>query len=149
MYLSKSNFEDWLKESPIDAENIPYNDYNTDGYTDYYQKENDIDINAGIYNQNILDQVQYAKLYSPEDMTEDLQMYDMTIENYSNGKKVFLDPKSKHYHLNVLFKKLINHCSNDFYSVTYKKSPNEIDNVNNFDKTLKNDFYKFCYENSN
>jgi hypothetical protein len=72
------------------------------------------------------------------------------IEIYGDKKKeisVFIPPNTKHYHVNYLFKKLVDIV--DKYNMYYEVEENkEIITRPLIDINLKEEFYKFCYDNS-
>lgn len=66
-----------------------------------------------------------------------IQLFELKNNNYY----IYLNPKTPRYHANMLFNKLIDYCIHNEY---YDHKGNTIINL-----LLRNQFYKFCYENTN
>lgn len=65
------------------------------------------------------------------------------VQHYFNNKKrvsIFLNPNSRRYHANMLFNQILDYC---YFHNLVDDNGNLI-----FNKYMRNEFYKFCYENS-
>ncbi len=62
---------------------------------------------------------------------------------------ILLYPNTNRYHANYLFRKLIDFAQdNDFNYYIYDKKTKEYKACDLMDKSLKDVFYKFCYDNT-
>ena len=144
----------WLDEKINDFIDPPeYKLYNKS--LEYYYKENDknlmlsdenkikelIEFENSIFDNSgeIKYETESEKIYFKEKILE-----SRLVQQFYGGNKkirnVFLNPNSKRYHANMLFNQILDYCYIN----------NIVDSQGNylFNKYMRGDFYKFCYENS-
>jgi len=148
-YPQNNKFINWLK-SKSDSGKI-YNNYSPDSYTLYYNNTNDLDLYLNKIED--IERIEQTKIYNPNDMSENDKILEKYIERYKNGKKILINPDTIHYHIHTLYQKLIDHKDNTNYLLQSIEIDGSIDknmdeNVNIFDKSIKDAFYRFCFENS-
>lgn len=144
----------WLDEKLDDFIDPPeYQLYNKS--LDYYYNDNDKNIklnNEDKINELIefensifdnLGEIKYEteseKIYLKEKILESRLVQQFNVGN-KKIRNIFLNPNSRRYHANMLFNQILDYCCVN----------NIVDNQGNylFNKYMRGDFYKFCYENS-
>lgn len=130
--------ESWLnsKVDDKDMEKYNVNDYTIKPYNSqyemsYYYMSDDTDVKA--------------------DNTTLKEYYDCNkcdqLGSYNDH--VFIYPNTNRYHANLLFRQLIDYShSNNLNYELCDEITFEIDKLDIMDVSLKNSFYKFCYDNS-
>ena len=105
----------------------------------YYYTEDDIDLNShNNYLYNLI------KGMSREELENDIELLKMN--NYMDH--LLLSPNTNRYHANSLFRQLLDHSINNEFNYLLNDENKEKMHFNLIDNSLKNSFYKFCYENS-
>ena len=79
------------------------------------------------------------KIYFKEKILES-RLVQKFYEKNKKLKKIFLNPNSRRYHANMLFNQILDYC---FLNNIVDEQGNYL-----FNKFMRNDFYKFCFENS-
>lgn len=98
-------------------------------------------------NKEISQCTSYEELIDKKSLDE--LEYDKTLIDESNYIHIFrsnsdrivqyLDPKTPRYHVNMIFNQIIDYChKNNLYDIKGELF---------FDKRMRNDFVKFCFEN--
>jgi hypothetical protein len=120
---------------------------------DYYRlKDKNLKLNDNIKINELKNFSKYIKNNKPEYNGPNEKIYhkklileSKLIQTFKNddGKNYYqyLNPKTPRYHANMLFNKMIDYCIKN-EMVDHKDRPL-------INKSLRNVFYKFCYENSN
>ena len=144
----------WLDKKIEDYINPPeYELYNKS--LDYYYKENDKNLKLSDeqkiqelieFENRIFDnsgEIKYEseseKIYFKEKILES-RLVQKFYEKNKKLKKIFLNPNSRRYHANMLFNQILDYC---FLNNIVDEQGNYL-----FNKFMRNDFYKFCFENS-
>lgn len=79
------------------------------------------------------DELEYDKTLIDE------SKYIHIFRNNSDRIVQYLDPKTPRYHVNMIFNRIIDYChKNNLYDIKGELL---------FDKRMRNDFVKFCFEN--
>ncbi|MBA42964.1 MAG: hypothetical protein CMF62_03010 [Magnetococcales bacterium] len=136
----------WLNQKVNDnyTNIIPISkNYTIDNFKKYYAKDS--------YETKKYESLKLYLLNSKYLIKNDMLLKDY-IERYRKNKKgseltVFIPPNTNHYYANYLFKKLVDIVDqfNMYYEVEENK---EIITKPLIDINLKEEFYKFCFENS-
>lgn len=138
----QSNTEKWLDSLVKDSEVIDaYKPYScrlktkqtvSDNFNFYYQ-EDDTDVKK---NQQF-----YLEMFRIPDTTKETKTIRQLKDNveYYDNREMLLKPNTNRFHANYLFKRLVDYCLEN--NLNYPTGPM-------FNVGLKNDFYKFCYENT-
>lgn len=85
--------------------------------------------------------------YNTNDVDE--QKKDIPDEEKKYIDHMYIEPDTKRYHANMLFRRLLDYSiDNNFTYNIYDEENNDYEWCDLIDKTLKESFYKFCYENS-
>ena len=125
--LDNIELEDYYK---TDDKNLKLNDI---------EKINElIEFGKKIKNDDVSYEDNYEKRYHKK-----LILESKLVQSFSNRKKTyhhFLNPKTPRYHANMLFNQIIDYCLKNNY----------LDDNGNplINKTLRNKFYEFCYDNT-
>ena len=152
--MSNSKISDWLDKKISDVISPPeYELYNKNIYYYYKEKDKNIDLNN---EDKIKELKEFEDLLfenngeiSYDTISDKIYFKKMILESrlvqsyYINNKKkvsIFLNPNSRRYHANMLFNQILDYC--DYHNL--------VDDNGNliFNKYMRNEFYKFCYENS-
>lgn len=140
MSINDHKLINWLGEYHND------NEYTNNKYGNYYMGKRDYEDYDKYYMVNDIDMkmndeglIAIMNTMSLEDIMKDQELVDIynSMEKYvSNGKSkyVLIPRNTNRAHVNYLYKRLID-------LATYN-------NIQVFDKTMKESFYNFCYENS-
>lgn len=111
-----------------------------------YYNDNDIDIRntdpLGKFIKYIIDNC-------PSEIDKNMNKLANVLEIYDD-KIILLPPNSNQSHTNYLFKRLLDESENFEYNVPLISKTGKIINRSfpMIDKSFKNKFYKFCYDNS-
>lgn len=125
--LCNIELEDYYK---TDDKNLKLNDI---------EKINElVDFGKKIKKDDVSYEDNYEKRYHKK-----LILESKLVQSFRNNEKIyhhFLNPKTPRYHANMLFNQIIDHCLKNNYL-----DDNENPLIN---KTLRNKFYEFCYDNT-
>jgi hypothetical protein len=69
------------------------------------------------------------------------------LDDYTDHN-ILIAPNTNRYHVNYLFKQLIDHCSLNSMFVEEEDNRGKIHVLALFDKNFKDKFYEFCYNNT-
>ena len=133
-----NKLEKWLNEDYKNPYNCPLilsnKVFKKEDFDKYYNKD-DTDLNNPYNNE-------FNKLNLKS------EIYDEKDTDYM----VYIKETNNRYHTNYLFKKLVDYCNqkrnNNKCTFNYYNEYDELEKINIFTKNMKNEFYKFCYENS-
>lgn len=104
-------------------------------------KKNIVEPYSSIYNRDAY--------YHLQDI--DMINYDMSNHNVNTEymDHIYIDPSTNRYHANMLFRMLIDYAyeSDMDYTLNDPETRKPYLEFNLMDRSLKKDFYKFCYEN--
>lgn len=143
-----SNLKKWLDSKVFDNSIRSVYDINDDTikhYPSHYKKDiyynfDDDDIHkSDKLSLNVIINMSDDELESEPELKK--------LSNYVDH--ILLNPNTNRYHANYLFRQLIdNSYDNEYDYNIYNMSTKSTDLMNLIDKSLKESFYKFCYDNS-
>ena len=87
---------------------------------------------------NLIEKKSDDELISDKCLIEDSN-YIHIFRNNNERFVQYLDPNTPRYHVNMIFNRILDYC--------YKNNLYDIKGELFFDKRMRNDFVKFCYEN--
>ncbi len=166
-----NNIKLWLDSKIPDAEtkyseevsHLPFERDRYINYFKYYYNDNDQDVKASDKTY-----LSILKHYNKSDGdlcsiqgkldNNTIQYMKKRVERYihpnesRNSKEILIPPNTYRYHVNYLFKRIIDCVEYNIEICTYFYNNNIKKKAIKFklmDKNMKDAFYKFCYDNSN
>ncbi len=147
------------KYMPYDTHLLRHNKYDADHFNEYYAPDDqDIQNSDDTYVSILLS----MRDISPDSIKEDSQLayLDAVMESFVNQqcngwvrrkknkriidapeRHLLIPPNTNRFHVNLLFKRIIDHCAPYNFSIGEEIIPL-------VDVFMKDEFYKFCYDNS-
>jgi len=154
--IAKNNLIKWLntKEKYCDTVHDKYNDeiskycgnHSSDMYNFYYNNDNDMDVELS--DNDLIDII----------LNDDDNKYNCLndlIENYGD-RHIYIKQGTNHAHAAYLYKELLNESAEMTLVLPNKQNKNknnnnkgnELDEINIFNKNMKQAFYNFCMKHS-
>ena len=123
-------------DNDITLELFSHANLNHDYYSQFYGKEDDIDVkNSDNVTIGVIDLNREAK----NEMDEETKVREKYIQKFTNGNKILIPTNTYRFYANNLLRELINYC----IKCDAKFGKNYIVN-----ERMKNRFYEFCYNNT-